>query len=204
MKWHKIYLLALILGSETFLQPTIVSAQQSLRRGAVIRQTSDLTCGPAAVATLLKFYFSENTTEDEIAKIAGTYEKGTSSLLDLRNACRIKGYEAIGYRMTLPQLLREIEKSGVPVVVHFKEPSLHFALVVGQVGNFILVSDPSRGNVSMDVADFLHRWDNHALVVKASHPVDRTIAEKRKRSAETRLQTLNRANLLMSSTRFQR
>jgi hypothetical protein len=199
MAWNKLFITAFTIGIVPLLQSPSASAPQG---GNLIRQTSDLTCGPAAVATLLKFYFGENTTEDEIAKLAGTYEKRTSSLLDLRNACRAKGYQAAGYRMTLPQLIREAETSGVPVIVHFKEPTLHFALVVGQAGEFILASDPSLGNVSIDVKDFLRRWDNHVLVVKSSRPVNREIAEKRKRSAEKRLKSLNRANLLMSSTRY--
>lgn len=175
---------------------------KSLNSGAIIRQTSDVTCGPAALASLLHFYFGDTATEEEMAKLSGTYEKGTSTLLGLRNACRSKGYEAVGYRMTLPQLLDEVDSSGVPVLVHFKTPSLHYALVLGQVDNFILVSDPSQGNLSMDVADFLRRWDGMALVVTSSRPADRTVIEKRKQSAATRIETLNRTSSLMSSLRF--
>lgn len=168
----------------------------------IIRQTSDVTCGPAAVASLLKFYFGVETTEDEIAKLSGTYENKTSSLLGLRNACRAKGFEAGGYRMSLPQMMREVEAGGAPVVVHFKEPSLHFALVVGRVGDFVIVSDPSQGNISMDVGDFKRRWSGAVLVVKSTRPVNRELIERRRRSAQRRLETLRRAGSLLSSTRF--
>lgn len=168
----------------------------------IIRQTTDLTCGPAAVASLLKFYFGVETTEDEMAKLSGTYENKTSSLLGLRNACRAKGFEAVGYRMSLPQMLAEVESGGVPVVIHFKEPSLHFALVIGRVGDFIIVSDPSQGNISMDVGDFMRRWSGAVLVVRSRRPANRALVERRKRSAETRLESLRRAGSLLSSSRF--
>lgn len=168
----------------------------------LIRQTTDVTCGPAAVASLLKFYFGVETTEEEMARLSGTYENKTSSLLGLRNACRAKGFEAVGYRMSLPQLLREVETGGVPVVIHFKEPSLHFALVVGRVGDFIVVSDPSQGNISMDAGDFARRWSGAVLVVRSERPVNRALIERRLRSAERRLETLRRAGSLLSSTRF--
>jgi len=170
----------------------------------VIRQTTDVSCGPAALASLLKFYFGEHSvTEHEIATLAGTYSKGTTSLLDLRNICRVKGYEARGLgKMTLPQLIHEVEHSGTPVIVHFENPYRHFSLVLGQVRDYILVSDPSRGNVSMKVDEFLGKWDNVALVVKNTPPHNQSLIEKHKRSTEIRLQTLDRASALISMPRF--
>lgn len=173
-----------------------------LRAGddGLIRQTTDVTCGPAAVASLLRFYFGVDTSEEEMARLSGTYENKTSSLLGLRNACRAKGFEAHGYRMSLPQMLDEVDSRGVPVVVHFNEPSLHFALVIGRVGDFVIVSDPSQGNISMDISDFKRRWSGAVLVVRSSRPANRALVERRKRSAGTRLETLKRAGTL--PTRF--
>jgi predicted double-glycine peptidase len=173
---------------------------QSRSDSAIIRQESEITCGPAALASLLCYYFSEETSENELAELSGTYEKGTTTLLGLRDACIAKGHEAIGYNMTLPQLMREVEASKVPVVVHFNEPSLHYALVVGQVDDFILISDPSVGNVSMSRDDFLRRWSEKALVVKpGERTVDSKIVEQRKQSAATRLGSLKQAGRLMSA-----
>lgn len=172
------------------------------RKSGIIRQTSDVTCGPAALASLLTFHLGEETSEHEIARLSGTYERGTSTLLGLRNAARAKGYEAVGYRMTFSALMQEVETSGVPVLVHFKEPSLHYALVLGRVDDFVLVADPSRGNVSMHVGDFSRRWDNNALVVRTHSTVDPTRLEKRKRSTATRIETLSRESVFQSSPRF--
>ena len=174
------------------------------RNHSIIRQSNPVTCGPAAVATLFTFYFKENSTEEEMAKLSGTYEQKTTTLLGLRNACRAKDHEATGYRMTLLQLLHQIETSGVPVVAHLKEPSLHYVLVIGKVRNVILVSDPTVGNISVDAADFERQWSGVALVVRPTSNAgsSRVLIDERKKSAEARLEILHRAATLMSSTRF--
>jgi predicted double-glycine peptidase len=214
--WLKAGLLFAVLSHTIFINHVAESASPARRifgvshaadhlRAAdegLIRQTTEVTCGPAAVASLLKFYFGVETSEDEIAKLSGTYENGTSSLFGLRNACRAKGFEAAGRSLKLSEMLHEVESGGVPVVVHFKEPSLHFALVIGRVGDFIIVSDPSQGNISMDVGDFKRRWSGAVLVVKSSRPANRALVERRKRSAETRLETLRRAGSLPPPARF--
>lgn len=175
---------------------------KSVRRKSVIRQTSPATCGPAAIATLLTFYFDDPATEEEVMKLAGTDRKSISNLRQLRNACRARGYQAEGFRLSLQQLLQKVEKTGTPVLVHLKEPTQHYVLVVGSAEDFILISDPSRGEVSIHRLDFLRRWDNFALVVRPTGYVNRELLEQRKRSAEIRIQTLRRANSLMSTMRF--
>lgn len=166
---------------------------QEQRKRKNFLQSSEVTCGPTAVASLLTFAFGDPTTEEEIARLAGTFEARTSTLLGLRNACRAKGYEARGYQMTLPQLLQQIERGGVPVLVHYSQPSMHYALVLGQVGDFVLISDPSQGNISLRSGDFLRRWSGNALVVKSPRPTDASLVQKRQSSARTRIQTLQSA-----------
>ncbi|MDQ3802340.1 MAG: C39 family peptidase [Acidobacteriota bacterium] len=168
---------------------------------ALIRQKNDATCGPAAVATLLTFYFDVPTTEEEVVKLSGLGRDGVS-LNGLAKACRAKGFEARGYLMTLQQLLDEVSGSGAPVIVDFVEPSYHFALVVGAAGDFILVSDPARGNVSIHREDFMRRWGRTTLVVKSQRPPARDLIEKRKRAAAMRLGTLNEASSPTSFSHF--
>ncbi len=134
-------------------------------RVKTIRQSSEITSGPAALASLLVYYFQEPTSEDEIARSCGTYGKGTTSLLDLRNACLAKGYKAVGYKMTLGQLTRQIQRTGKPVLIYIARPTKHFALVVGQVGDLILMADPALGRIVMSSEDFADMWGGCALVV---------------------------------------
>jgi predicted double-glycine peptidase len=171
-------------------------------RVRVIRQTSSATCGQAALATLFTFYFHDPVTEAEMTKWVRPRAQDVSTMRELRDACRARGYDAAGVKGTLSELVRQIESSGVPVLVHFKEPTQHYLLVLGRVGDRLLVADPAKGETTMHETDFLRRWDNVALVIKSPRPADGSLIEHRKRSAETRLQTLHRAGSLMSATRY--
>jgi len=166
----------------------------------VYRQTTEFSCGPSALASLLTFYYQDPTTESEVISLSHSFERRTTSLTGLREACLAKMYEATGYRMTLQELMEQIHKDGGPVLVHFQTPTMHYALVTGMVDDYVLVSDPSMGNLSMDVDDFLRRWSNKALVVNSkTRSANRVLVSTRRESAAVRLNTLTSAGRLMSS-----
>jgi len=176
--------------SRAYFEQNSLSIENS---NAVFRQSSEYTCGPTALATLLHYYFGENTSEEDLAKVTHTFENLTTTLLSLRDAAREKGYEAIGYRMNLQQLRQQTDTSHIPVLIHFSEPTLHYSLVISVLDRNVLVSDPSEGNITMDTSDFIRRWDGKALVVSSHvHPANTTLIDHRKKSAITRLDTLNR------------
>jgi predicted double-glycine peptidase len=209
-RWTILSLVGAILLQTVCANPTFSQFMISKSKEAVIRQTSQITCGPAAVATLLTFHLLKPATEEEITQLAGTYKLGTTTLADLREALKAKGVVAKGFKeATLEWLAYEVEVSGIPIVVHFrdrvsdlKEPLDHYVLFIGQVDDYVLVSDPAQGEVSMHISDFLRRWDNHVLAIISSHTSDRALIEKRKQSARVRLSTLKRANSIISLQRF--
>ena len=172
------------------------------RGGTVVRQTSRATCGPAALATLFTFYLNDPVTEEEAVRLAGADRKTMTNLRQLGEACRAKGYGAEGRRWNLARLVREADAGGVPVLVHLKRPTEHFVLVVGRAGEFFLVADPERGDVSIHQTDFVRRWDGNVLVVRSARPVNAALIESKKRAAEARLRTLGAAGSLMSAARF--
>jgi len=102
--------------------------------------------------------------------------------------------------MSLQELLQQVEKDGVPVLVHFETPTHHFSLVEGQVGDYILMNDPGCGQTTILKDDFMRRWSGKALVVKSSRPADREMLHTRKKSAELRLDSLKKS--LQSLTPF--
>ena len=64
--------------------------------------TTIYSCGPAALATILK-NLGIYTTEAELAQLASTDETGTS-LYGLKQAALNKGVTAIGARLSIDQL----------------------------------------------------------------------------------------------------
>ncbi|MGB9844132.1 MAG: cysteine peptidase family C39 domain-containing protein, partial [Methanothermobacter tenebrarum] len=68
----------------------------------VVLQTRNYTCGPAALATLLR-KLGINTTEDELAALARTTEEGTT-MQGLLEAAKAKGVNMTGMKLNITEL----------------------------------------------------------------------------------------------------
>ena len=144
---------------------------KQLRDQYVVKQQLDYSCGAAALATLMVYYYGENTSEKEILELLNTRLQTMSeedrarktsigfSLLDLKVVAQQKGYQAAGFKLSvdqLPQLL-------APVIVHVRPLGYyHFAVLRGVAGDRVYLADPARGNLRMSIERFLDEW--HGLV----------------------------------------
>ncbi|MFO7738820.1 MAG: C39 family peptidase [Desulfatiglandaceae bacterium] len=142
-----------------------------IRETNLIMQDSDFSCGSAALATLMRYYFDDNKTEYEIlnnilklltpAEIRVREEKGLT-LLDLKLCAERLGYQAVGVQLTLPVLA----KLKGPVLIHLiKEEYKHFAVLRGIRDDTIYLADPSRGNVRLRTWRFTEEWTGVALIL---------------------------------------
>lgn len=140
---------------------------KALRDKNVIKQQEDMSCGAAALTTLLTYYYGEKTTEKEILDILrvridkATYEerlrkkRNGFSLLDLKYAAQQKGYDAAGFKLTFEQL----KQLSAPVIVHVKPFGYHhFAVLRGIAGDRVYLADPSRGNIHLRAAHFIEEY----------------------------------------------
>lgn len=137
----------------------------------VVKQREDYSCGAAALATLLTYYYGEHTSERELLTRleAGLTEaerqsktKRGFSLLDLKRVAQERGYQAAGFRLTPSQLAQ----LAAPVIV-FVEPLgyKHFAVVKGVDRGRVFLADPSRGNLRMGMGQFLNEWSGIVFVL---------------------------------------
>jgi predicted double-glycine peptidase len=159
-----------LAGPERFTKH--VTSLYELRRQNVVMQALDFSCGAAALATVLRYGFSDTVTESELIGYifvfgqtpAEGYKKYFKrqgfTLLDLKRAARARGYQGIGYKgMTLDELLEFIEGERVPVLVPIRPMGYnHFVVVRGVAGNRILLADPAKGNMAMTLTHFLDVW----------------------------------------------
>ena len=137
----------------------------------VVRQQLDYSCGAAALATLIRYYFGEDTSEDRIlAGILGSMtaeevvdrETNGLSLLDLRLQAERMGYQAAGVRLNLAAL----PKLAGPVIVHLEgDDYKHYAVLKGVRADRIFLADPSLGNVRRSVDRFATEWSGIALIL---------------------------------------
>src|SRR5262245_15486016 len=86
---------------------------KELRDLHVVKQQDDYSCGAAALAILMIYYFGENTSERELldlleGRLTEEEKKKKAlrgfSLLDLKQVAEAKGFQAAGFQLTMSQL----------------------------------------------------------------------------------------------------
>lgn len=140
-----------------------------LRYKNVVRQAHDLSCGAAAMATLLKYYYAEEITEREAieAMLAlGDREKIQKegfSLLEMKWFAERKGYVATGYRINDVNNLSRLKVPAITVVK--VRGYAHFVVIKGVANGQVFIADPAFGNRSRPLEGFDREWNNVILVV---------------------------------------
>jgi predicted double-glycine peptidase len=137
-----------------------------IRNERVVPQRWDLSCGAAALATLLTYDLGDPVTERAVAEAMvrrndplQVHKQGGFSFLDLKEYAERRGYEADGYgELTLADLA-EMSPAIVPIQIHGYN---HFVVVRGVHEGDVHFADPAFGNRHMTVERFDGAW--HAKV----------------------------------------
>ena len=152
-----------------------------MRQDRVVVQEWDLSCGAAALATLLNHQHGDPVSEREIAKGLIEREEYLAepllvrarhgfSLLDLKRYVEKRGYRGMGYgQLTLADLL---ERAPMIVPVRFKGYN-HFVVFRGARGNRVLLADPAFGNYTMLAPNFEDAWLDYGKFGKVGFAVAR-------------------------------
>jgi uncharacterized protein len=152
-----------------------------MRQDRVVVQQFDLSCGAAALATLLNYQHGDPVSEREIAK--GLIERQEYlaqpllvrarhgfSLLDLKRFVDRRSYEGLGFgQLTLQDL---VERAPIMVPVNFNGYN-HFVVFRGMRGNRVLLADPAFGNRTMLAAKFEAAWLEYPEIGKVGFVVAR-------------------------------
>ncbi len=161
---YAIVLLALSAPAQA--QERVVTSLFETRRAHVVIQEWDLSCGAAALATLLRYQYGEPVTEKEVAVALMNRPEYLRhpelvqirqgfSLLDLKRYTDALGYLGVATgKMELKDLLVR-----APIMVPINALGYnHFVIFRGLRGNRVLLADPAWGNRTMLVSDFLDAW----------------------------------------------
>lgn len=131
---------------------------KSMRDKGVVRQQFDFSCGAASIATLLTSHFLEPVDEMTVLKLLPTVSS-PYSLADMSRALKALGYDSSAIRLSMTSL----QQLSAPAILYMqpKRPKTtvgHF-VVLKRVGKAsITVADPSLGNRTYAVNDFLRQW----------------------------------------------
>ncbi len=144
----------------------VVRSLLEMRHDGVVTQEWDLSCGAAALTTILNYQFDDRITEREVATRLMQREEYIEnpvlvqlrqgfSLLDLKRLVDERGYEGIGVgRLTVETLL-----AYAPAITPIRTNGYnHFVVVRGMAGDRILLADPAWGNVTKTRDDFERAW----------------------------------------------
>jgi uncharacterized protein len=147
-------------------KPKPVRSLLEMRHQNVVIQSWDLSCGAAALATLLQDEFGDQVTEKEVAHgLMRRHEyvehpeivqvREGFSLLDLKRYVQTRGYKGEGFGQLELQDLVEHAPVMVPVDALGYN---HFVIFRGIRGNRVLLADPAWGNRTMTIEKFERMW----------------------------------------------
>ena len=142
--------------------PRVVQSMLEQRHDKIIIQKWDVSCGAAALASLLTYDLNYPVTERQAAagmlrftSVERVRAQLGFSLLDLKKFAESRGFVADGLgNMTLRDLV-ETGPSIVPIVLHGNN---HFVIFRGMQGDRVLLADPAWGNRTMQIPNFMDMW----------------------------------------------
>jgi uncharacterized protein len=139
-----------------------VRSLAEIRHESVVMQKWDLSCGSAALATLLTYDLGDPVSERAVATAMlrrtdplRVRVRGGFSLLDLQEYAEGRGYEAAGYGDMTMQDLPEFLPAIVPVHIHGYD---HFVVVRSIHDGKVFFADPAFGKRTLAASEFERAW----------------------------------------------
>lgn len=156
---------------------------KEIRDEGVVKQRWDVSCGAAALSTILTFDFKDYTPETAIVvwllhrlDAKRVRARGGFSLLDLKHFAEARGYHAEGFG---GMSIEDLAQQKTSVIVPIREKGFdHFIVVKGIRSGRVIIADPGFGNLTMRVDRFQEIWKS-GIVFVVSPPDEKMVTEKR-------------------------
>lgn len=160
----------------------VVRSLLEIRHENVVIQKWDLSCGAAALATLLKYQHGEEVSEKEIAIALmkrAEYIKDPQlvqrregfSLLDLKRHVDGRGFIGNGFGKLQ---MRDIIAKAPLIVPITTNGYNHFVVFRGVHNGRVLLADPAWGNRTMRVEEFMEHWIDYPTLGRIGFAVQRS------------------------------
>ena len=166
LKFVSLYILLVGCWPVVNLAANPVFSIYEQRNQLVVRQNFDLSCGAAALATLLVFQHGETLSERDVAiglVSRDLYLENPDiiksrqgfSLFDMSRYVDSLGYQGDGFG----QLRFEDLADMAPIILAMDFSGYrHFVVYRGHLGNRILLADPAYGLRTMKLSRFIQSW----------------------------------------------
>jgi len=148
--------IALSLGADETTNFKAIPFSVSKLKGTVL-QEYELSCGAAALATMMHLY-GEKISEKDVLDKASTTDM--LSFAQMANISKEFGFNASGYKIDT----EIFESLQVPVIARIdnRENYAHFVVVMNHSGDFVSILDPSFGHYVQSKKEFLKWWNEEA------------------------------------------
>lgn len=107
-------------------------------------------CGPACVKIIAKYYGKFYSLQ-YLRDLCGITREGVS-LLDIGHACEHIGLRTLSYKLSW----EEIQEIPLPCIIHWNNS--HFVVVYNIKKDTVYISDPAKGLIRYNAADFKKGW----------------------------------------------
>ena len=158
-----------------------VKSMYEMRMEHVVLQKFDISCGAAALATVLTYQFGDRVTEREVALGLISRKEYIEnpellrirqgfSLLDMKRYVDNRGYGGVGYGQLEFDDLRKL----APAIVAVNPVGYnHFLVFRGVIGDQVLLADPGYGNRTMSIEKFKRVWIEFPDIGRVGFVVER-------------------------------
>ncbi|MEZ5830318.1 MAG: C39 family peptidase [Dongiaceae bacterium] len=183
-------LIALLVSAAFLLAPVVAKADQpialpgktsirapvtsyvALRFKDIVKQGYDVSCGAAALATLLTYYYGVKVSEKEVIDgIMATSDDNEKkqinglgfSMLELKHYGESRGFAAGGFRIDDVNKLAKLKVPALTLITI--RGYSHFVVLKGIDRGQVFIADPAFGNRSRPIDRFAEEWGGVILVM---------------------------------------
>jgi predicted double-glycine peptidase len=170
-----VLILPVLLADAGGAEAQPVRSLLEIRHEGVVVQQWDISCGAAALATVLTYALNDPVSEKSVAQgmlrrtdPLRVKVRGGFSLLDMKRYAENRGHTAAGFRnLSLDELLKM--QSPIVPIAEYGDP--HFVVVRGLREGKLDLADPAFGNRRMSIERFTAAWqDSIGFVVTRGKP----------------------------------
>ena len=134
-----------------------MSTWKALRDQGIEKQDLDYSCGSAAAATILRYFYGQAVDEKAILDhVIRVGDDGAASFSDLKQAVQPYGFKAIGLTLSFERL----KHIRIPAIVYLRyRDTDHFSVIRGiDAQGSVWLGDPSWGNRTFSARRFKSMW----------------------------------------------
>ena len=131
-----------------------------MRKELIVLQDGFKDCGSACLLSIIRYYGGDIPLSN-LVELTNTTRNGTN-LLELKKVAKTIGLDAVGYKVSEISKLREIDR---PFIAQINiSNNTHFVVVYKIKEDKILMMDPSKGKVLMDIFELTNLWTSYIMI----------------------------------------